>query len=134
MWFLQQFLMKKFEKNKRKHTYLMWFGRMPTSTGIGKKTFTISKLGLHKRVFILTLRYWNSKNTLKQHSPSGMEQNYDICPFSSICVIHSIWATYYNTSSFYSSSLMFRYRNFIWFVWMHRPHDCWKFFIIPWYW
>ena len=41
---------------------------MPTSTGTGKKTLTVSKLRLHKRVFILTLRYWNSKNTPKPYT------------------------------------------------------------------
>ena len=32
------------EKWKEKHTDLTWFGRLPTSMGIGKKTFTISQI------------------------------------------------------------------------------------------
>ena len=35
----------------------MWFGRMSTFMRTGLKTFTISKLGLHKRVFTLILKY-----------------------------------------------------------------------------
>ena len=83
------------EKQKKIHRFNV-VRQMPTSTGTGKKAFIISKLGLHKRVFILTLKYWNSKNTLELRFPSGMERNKGICPFSSICVFHSIWATYYN--------------------------------------
>ena len=66
--FVLWFLVKKMEKNKRKHTNLIWFGKLPTSTGTKKKTFTISQLGLQKRVFILTLKHWNSKNTLKPYA------------------------------------------------------------------
>ena len=32
------------EKKKKKHTDLTWFGRLPTSMGTGKKTFTISQI------------------------------------------------------------------------------------------
>ena len=52
-------------KKNKKHIDLMWFDGLPTLTRTGKKTFTISQFGLHKIVFILTLRYWNSKSTPK---------------------------------------------------------------------
>ena len=55
------------EKRKKTHTDLMWLSRLPTSMETKKKTFTIFQLMLHKRVFILTLGYWNSKNTLEPY-------------------------------------------------------------------
>ena len=65
----------------------MWFGGLPTSTGIGKNTFTISQLGLHKRVFILTFKNLNSKNTPKPYHGGGggtLEQSDNICLFFSM--------------------------------------------------
>lgn len=45
---------------------------MPTR--IWKKTFTICQLGLPKVVFILTLSYWNSKNTLESYDRVWLEK------------------------------------------------------------
>ena len=59
--------MKKFEKNKRKYTDLIWFDGIPAFMKRMKKTFTISKLGLYKRVFILTLMYWISKYIIEPY-------------------------------------------------------------------
>ena len=43
--FLVAILSKKIRKNKnKKHINLTWFSRLSTSTGIGRKTFTISKI------------------------------------------------------------------------------------------
>ena len=58
------------KKNKKEeHRDLTWFDKLPTSTETGKKRiFTMLKLGLYKRVFILTLRNENSKNTPESYS------------------------------------------------------------------
>ena len=53
--FLQQFPVKKIrKKGKKKYTDLMWFDRLPMSTG--RRLSLYLKLRLHKKVFILIFK------------------------------------------------------------------------------
>ena len=42
-------------KTRTQYTDFTWFGSVPTSTGTSTQNFTITKIGLHRRVFIITL-------------------------------------------------------------------------------
>ena len=58
-----------------KKTYFTWFGNVSTSMGTIAQTFTITEIGLHRRVFIITLdmtklqKYPYTLNTVQRGTP-----------------------------------------------------------------
>ena len=92
----------------------------------GKKIFTMLKLGLHKMIFILTLRNEIPK-ILLNHTLVPLRFAPAFCPFFSICLFAQIWATYYNKPHWYCEILM----GLIFLNFIKSEHHSWGWWYCP---
>ena len=93
---VQRFMVKIRENEKEKHVDLMWFGKLPTSTEQERGLSLCIKLGLHKRVFILTLREEDFHYVFSPLHSTSLRYAPTFAHFSALSFTQ-IWATYYNT-------------------------------------
>ena len=108
---VQRWMAKKKKTRKKNREILCGSPNCLRPREQGKKIFTMLKLGLHKMIFILTLRNEIQK-ILLNHTLVPLRFAPAFCPFFSICLFAQIWATYYNKPHWYCEILMAYFSQF----------------------